>query len=65
MEVNPQQTLVELHVDGMGFQMENRGKKNCVINLASKLDNDVAMLGLAFYSMRLSSIFQHEGFIAN
>jgi hypothetical protein len=23
------------------------------------------MLGLAFYSMRLSSIFHHEGFIAN
>lgn len=33
MQVNPQQTLVELHVEGMGFSMHNRGKKNCVINL--------------------------------
>lgn len=31
MEVNPQQTLVEIHVEGMGFKMTNRGKKNCVI----------------------------------
>lgn len=33
MQVNPQQTLVELHVEGMGFNMQNRTKKNCAINL--------------------------------
>lgn len=33
MEVNPQQTLVELHVEAMGFKMQNRGKKNCEINI--------------------------------
>jgi hypothetical protein len=57
MEVNPQQTLVEIHVEGMGFTMSNRGKKNCVIQLKGKLDEEVAVLGLAFYGMRLSSIF--------
>ena len=57
MQVNPQQTLVELHVEGMGFNMENRGKKNCVINLKGIHESEVSMLGLAFYSMRLSSIF--------
>lgn len=65
MQVNPQQTLVELHVEGMGFNMQNRAKKNCAINLQGIQDSEVSMLGLAFYSMRLSSIFQHEGFIAN
>lgn len=65
MQVNPQQTLVELHVEGMGFNMQNRTKKNCTINLQGIQDSEVSMLGLAFYSMRLSSIFQHEGFIAN
>jgi len=45
--------------------MQNRTKKNCAINLQGIQDSEVSMLGLAFYSMRLSSIFQHEGFIAN
>lgn len=38
MEVSPQQTLVEIHVDGMGFPMVNRGKKNCSIDLKGILN---------------------------
>jgi len=33
MQIQPQQTLVELHVDGMGFKMTDRGKKTCAIDI--------------------------------
>jgi hypothetical protein len=63
MQIKPQQPLVELHVEGMGFAMSDRGKKTCAIN--TKAITQAQSLGLALYSMRLSSIFHHEGFIAN
>jgi hypothetical protein len=64
MQIQPQQTLVELHVDGMGFKMTDRGKKTCAIDIGRDM-SQVKQLGLAFYSMRLASIFHHEGFISN
>jgi hypothetical protein len=64
MQIKPQQTLVELHVEGMGLSMGDRTKKECFINLSQGI-SQAQMLGLAYYSMRLSSIFHHEGFIAN
>jgi glycerol-3-phosphate O-acyltransferase len=65
MSVKPMQTLVESHVDGMGFQMASRGKKTCRIPLKKKYRDDATLLGLAFYSLPLSSILIHESFIAH
>jgi len=65
MTVKPMQTLVETHVDGMGFSMPSRGKKTCRVSLKKKYRDDATLLGLAFYSLPLSSMLIHESFIAN
>lgn len=44
--------------------MTDRGKKTCAIDIGRDM-SQVKQLGLAFYSMRLASIFHHEGFISN
>lgn len=61
MEVEPQQVLVEMHVTGLGFQMKNKGKKNCEILLNSKNADLRTMLGLSHYSLQLSAVFILEG----
>jgi hypothetical protein len=36
MTVSPSQILIETHIDALGFSMQNRGKKNCVVVLEPK-----------------------------
>lgn len=37
MTVSPSQVLIETHIDALGFEMQNRGKKNCVVVLEPKI----------------------------
>jgi hypothetical protein len=34
MTLEPQQIIVERHLDALGFYMENKGKKTCVVKSA-------------------------------
>lgn len=60
MTLVPQQLLVERHLTGLGFKMQDKGKKNCKILLAQKNDDFRLMLSLAHYSLRLGSVFVSE-----
>ena len=64
MQVKPPKLLLEKHVDGLGFGLENPGEKNAKILLKSKDKNLQQVLMLSYYSMPLSSIFIPEGFVA-
>lgn len=64
MQVRPQKLLLEKHVDGLGFELMDRGEKNAKILLKSKEKNLQQVLMLSYYSMPLSSIFIPEGFVA-
>jgi len=65
MNVKPQQPLVEKHIAGLGFEMNKKGdKKKCEVKLARKDEDLRVMLGLAHYSMQLSSVFILEGIVA-
>ena len=59
MQVKPQQILVEKHIEGLNFKMENKGKKNCEVLLDNMKDSR-NLLSLAHYSLRLSSVFVFE-----
>lgn len=59
----PIQVVVEKHVEGLGFQMINRTKKDCVVKLKSKSDLKI-QLSLAYYSLGLSSVFVLESCFA-
>ena len=61
MQVKPAQALVEKHVEGLGFKLTNKGKKNSTILLTKAKANDYRLiLALAHYSLRLSSVFVFE-----
>lgn len=53
--------LCEMHIQGLGFQMNNKGKKTCEILLNSKETDLRNMLGLSHYSLQLSTTFIMEG----
>jgi len=52
--------LVEKHIEGLGFKLQDKGKKTSTILLAAKYDDYRLMLALAHYSLRLSSYFVFE-----
>ena len=60
MQVYPQQVLVEKHVEGLGFTLQDKGKKTCRFSLTVKNNDYRLMLALAHYSLRLSSVFVNE-----
>lgn len=60
IQSKPLQNLVEKHVEGLGFKMQDRAKKTCIIKTGTKLDNYRLILSLAHYSLRLSSVFVME-----
>lgn len=60
MQVRPQQILVEKHLEGLGFKLQDKGKKTATILLAAKYENYRQLLALAHYSLRLSSYFVFE-----
>jgi len=39
MQVRPQQILVEKHLEGLGFKLQDKGKKTATILLAAKYEN--------------------------
>lgn len=51
---------MEKHVEGLGFTLQDKGKKTCTILLSKKKDDYRLMLALAHYSLRLSSVFVTE-----
>ena len=60
MQVPPMKNLAEANVDGLGFQMTQKTKKDCRI-LLSKKDNWQDRLILAHYCMSLMPGFLFEG----
>jgi glycerol-3-phosphate O-acyltransferase len=64
MTLEPQQVLCVKHVEGLGFDVQNKKKKEAVIDLSYKDKDPRNLLSLAYYSMALSSIFLPEGTVA-
>ena len=64
MTVPPKQTLVERQVEGLGFKITSKGKPAAEVLLNPKEDDLRVKLGLAHYSLQLSSIFILEGITA-
>lgn len=64
MTVSPKQTLVERQVQGLGFKVTSKGKSTAEVLLNPKEDDLRVKLGLAHYSLQLSSIFILEGIVA-
>ena len=64
MTTQPQQLLVEMHVEGLGFQMSGKGSKKCSIELASLSDVLRQQLILSHYMMQMIPLFVPEGCIA-
>jgi len=59
MQVKPEISLATKHIEGLGFNMRDKGKKTCVVDLKAK-ENWKVLLELAYYSFSLSSIFVME-----
>ena len=64
MTMEPQQVLCVKHIEGLGFNVKNKKKKEAVIELSDKDQDPRKVLSLAYYSMALSSIFLPEGTVA-
>ena len=64
MTLEPQQALCVKHIEGLGFSVKNKMKKEALIDLSHKQLDPRHILSLAYYSMALSSIFLPEGTIA-
>lgn len=52
--------MVEKHIEGLGFALQDKGKKTATILMAAKYEDYRQMLALAHYSLRLSSYFVFE-----
>ena len=39
MNVPPTQASVEAHLEGLQFEMQNRGQKSCVVKIEPKIQN--------------------------
>jgi glycerol-3-phosphate O-acyltransferase len=64
MTMEPQQVLCVKHIEGLGFNVKNKKKKEAVIDLSNKHEDPRNLLSLAYYSLGLSSIFLPEGTVA-
>ena len=64
MQVKPNQMLAEKHITALGFQMNNKEKKNCEIILKSPKYDLKQTLMLSYYSMTISANFIPEGCVA-
>ena len=64
MHAAPTQELVEAHIEGLRFSMENRGQKMCSVLCEPKISDLETQLCLSYYAVNLSSVLFHEGFIA-
>lgn len=52
--------LVEKHIESLGFNIQEKGKKTSKILLNAKNKDWRVILALAHYSLRLSSVFVFE-----
>ena len=64
MTVNPQQNAVEKNLHGLGFKLQNSGKKNCSFKTELLSKDKIMHLMLSHYSMQLSPNFLIEGCIS-
>lgn len=62
--IPPSQASIESHIEGLGFEMENRGKKKSLVKLEPKISDPQTQLALSYYAVNVSSTLFHEGFIA-
>ena len=60
----PSQQQIEAQIEGLGFKVENKGKKNSVAKLSPQLADPSTQLQLSYYAVNVSSTLFHEGFIA-
>lgn len=51
---------MEKHIEGLGFKLQDKGKKTSTIIIGKKNDDYRLILALAHYSLRLSSVFVFE-----
>jgi glycerol-3-phosphate O-acyltransferase len=65
MQVPPNQVLTEKHVESLGFELRNKGSKNCEIVKVMHAKSDLMQeLILSFYAMPLSGLYIPEGCMA-
>lgn len=65
MQSTPKQPLVEKHIKGLGFKLQDATKKGCVVDLTYKEEDTRHLLCLAHYSLPLNADFLPEGCLAN
>jgi hypothetical protein len=61
MSIEPQQTLVEKNLIGLGFDLQRAGKKDCSFNIRQMQKDPQKLLMLSYYSMQLFPMLFMEG----
>jgi hypothetical protein len=64
MNTKPTATLVEMHVAGLGFDMDRRGKKDCIVLVEPRILVPQNQLSLSYYAVKLGQFMFHEGLLA-
>lgn len=64
MQLAPQQALVEKHIEGLNFKIQDKMKKTSSVSLKKPFEDYKTILALAHYSLRLTSNFVFESCFA-